>query len=254
MYASPFLLKDADKMAEAFAEALAAITGDDGAPGFWVSMIPIYGSWVNLVYHWENGQYVWVVFDGAMLISDVFFVKAIFTGAARGLMKLPAALGRGGSGGFGLFGLRVRPGGVITPSMESAYVAIAKSPKFKSCMSIYNCVGLRCGQKPAANVVRLVQALRTETTFAKRANFFAAFFVPGQHPAATRFWIQGNPFSRYGPRAARHELLHMAAALNGQRNLLRHEFAVWVAATPEHFLVFPAIGGLIGWSWFKFID
>ena len=57
-----------------------------GPPGFWDGMIPFYGSGRDLVNDVQNERYGWVVFDGVMLVGDVFLVKAVVEGVVRGVV------------------------------------------------------------------------------------------------------------------------------------------------------------------------
>jgi len=56
-------------------------------------------------------------------------------------------------------------------------------------------------------------------------------------------FANGNPASRYGQRAARHELTHLGAALRGQTDTFLHEVAVQAATTPEQLWL---MGGMLG--------
>ena len=54
-----------------------------GAPGPWESAIPVWGSGREAINDFQTGHYVWGTVNTAMAISDVFLVKAVFTGAGR---------------------------------------------------------------------------------------------------------------------------------------------------------------------------
>ena len=97
----------------------------------------------------------------------------------------------------------------------------------------YNRIARLLGQKPSASIDDIVRALGKDVTFAKIGNLKAGLFTPGQHAGTTKYWIQGNPTARYGARAARHELVHLGAALNGPADTILHEVAVQTVTTPE---------------------
>jgi hypothetical protein len=52
------------------------------------ALIPIYGSGRNAIHHFQSGNYALGAFYTAMAASDVFLVKGIVTGLARGAWKL----------------------------------------------------------------------------------------------------------------------------------------------------------------------
>jgi RHS repeat-associated protein len=58
-----------------------------GQPGFWESMIPIWGSGRAAVDDFQNGRYVWGTINGAFAISDVFLVKSIVTAPVKVIGK-----------------------------------------------------------------------------------------------------------------------------------------------------------------------
>ena len=58
-----------------------------GAPGFWEGMIPIWGSGRAAINDFQEGHYIWGTVDTALAVSDVFFVKALVTGAVKGVGK-----------------------------------------------------------------------------------------------------------------------------------------------------------------------
>ena len=136
------------------------------------------------------------------------------------------------TGGQGLIGW-VKPSRNIDGSLQGTYEAIANSPKFARDLEAYNRLARRFGQTEAAGINDILSALRTDTAFARVSNPRAGIFVGGQHAAAERFLIQGNPLSIYGPRAARHELVHLGAAIRGQSDNLAHEILVQLSTTPE---------------------
>jgi hypothetical protein len=57
-------------------------------PGTAESFIPIWGSGKQAIYDFENGNYGWGTFNTVVAISDVFLVKSIATGLAKGGWKL----------------------------------------------------------------------------------------------------------------------------------------------------------------------
>ena len=102
----------------------------------------------------------------------------------------------------------------------------------------YNKIAKFLGQKPSASIDDIVKALGDDVTFSKVGHLRSGVFTPGQHPGATKFWIQGNPATRYGQRAGRHELTHLGAALRGQGDNILHEIAGQAATTPENLVIF----------------
>jgi RHS repeat-associated protein len=65
-----------------------------GAPGFWTSLIPIYGSGRAAINDYQTGHWGWGIFDTAMAVSDIFLVRklAIDVGEVGGkvLIRLSA--------------------------------------------------------------------------------------------------------------------------------------------------------------------
>jgi RHS repeat-associated protein len=59
-----------------------------GQPGFAESLIPIWGSGRAAIDDFQNGRYGWAAFNTALAVSDVFLVKAIATGIAKGGAKM----------------------------------------------------------------------------------------------------------------------------------------------------------------------
>ena len=55
-----------------------------GAPGFAEGLIPIWGSARSAVNDFQNGRWGWGIFNTAMAVSDVFLVKSLVTGLAKG--------------------------------------------------------------------------------------------------------------------------------------------------------------------------
>jgi hypothetical protein len=140
-----------------------------------------------------------------------------------------------------LIGL-VRPSGTPTPWLADIYIDIARSPEFARSLERYNAIARRLGQTEAASVDEIIAALRSDVTFSRVGHLRSAIFTAGQHPASTQFWLQGNPLTSYGQRVARHELIHLGAALRGQRDTFLHEIVVQAATTPENLVI---AGGVI---------
>ena len=154
------------------------------------------------------------------------------------------------TGGRGLIGL-VKPGGTVDDALRAHYVAIAQSPQMAAAVGRYNKIARFLGEKPSASIDDIVKALGDDVTFSKVGHIRSGVFEAGQHPGATRFWLQGNPTTAYGQRVGRHELTHIGAALKGQGDTFLHEIAVQAATTPEN-LVFGVgsivvIGGTVYW-------
>ena len=55
-----------------------------GLPGFGESFIPIWGSGKTSYYYVQTGEYGWAALYAGLAVSDVFMVKAVVVGAARG--------------------------------------------------------------------------------------------------------------------------------------------------------------------------
>lgn len=62
--------------------------GSVGQPGTWESMIPIWGSGRAAVDYFQNENYWSAAGYAALAISDVFLVKSIVTGVAKGGVKM----------------------------------------------------------------------------------------------------------------------------------------------------------------------
>jgi RHS repeat-associated protein len=144
----------------------------------------------------------------------------------------------------------VKPSGTVDEVLQARYLSIAESPEMARTLSRYNRIA-RILQLKKGSLDEIVEALRNDITFRRVGHLRSAIFSPGQHPGATRFWLQGNPVAGYGARVARHELLHLGAALRGQSNSILHELAVVAAATPENLLPLGAlIVGAGGAAWY----
>lgn len=59
-------------------------------PGFWESMIPIWGSGKSAYVNFQNGNYGWGTFYVVLAVSDVFMVSSIWKGVAKGAWKAGA--------------------------------------------------------------------------------------------------------------------------------------------------------------------
>jgi RHS repeat-associated protein len=72
-----------------------------GQPGFWESLIPIWGSGRAAIDDFQNGRWGWGTLNAALAISDIFLVKSLITaggkllvrGAAKGTLKACFAAG-----------------------------------------------------------------------------------------------------------------------------------------------------------------
>ena len=155
-----------------------------------------------------------------------------------------------GEGGRGLIGL-VKPRGTIDDTLRDVYLQIAKSPQMAKAVERYNRLARFMRQRPSASIEDIVDALGRDVTFSRIGTLRSGVFVPGKHPGSTKFWIQGNPTTAYGERVARHELVHLGAALKGQRDTFLHEVAVQAATTPEGLAISAgmvvAAGGAVYW-------
>jgi len=129
--------------------------------------------------------------------------------------------------GMGLIGA-VRQGGVVNQALNKTYTGIVNSTEMAQALDRYNGFARLFGLSEAASAQKIEIALNTRTTFAETSNLRAGLFLNQD-----QFWLQGNPAGLYGGPAARHELVHMGAALNGQTDTLLHEIGVHYAATPE---------------------
>ena len=56
-------------------------------PGFWESLIPIWGTGKEAVHDFECGRWGWGLFNSALAVSDVFVVRSVITGITRGAWK-----------------------------------------------------------------------------------------------------------------------------------------------------------------------
>jgi hypothetical protein len=59
-----------------------------GKPGFWGSLVPIWGSGRTAIDDFQNGRWGWGLFNSALAISDVFLIKSIATAGAKLLVKV----------------------------------------------------------------------------------------------------------------------------------------------------------------------
>ena len=187
-----------------------------------------YGS-VSWIPQDVSNQYSISGFENAEAFNNVATTVAPYvTGAA--MMVNPA--GDITEGGMGLIGL-VKAGGVIDPSLQSAYVGIANSSAFTASLARYNSFALTFGLKETASVEDINAALLNDTTFARTSNINAGIFPT----EGGGFYLQGNPLTAYGVRAGGHELVHLGAALNGQTDTILHEIGVQYATTPENLVI-----------------
>jgi RHS repeat-associated protein len=114
----------ADPYEYAFANPMSSVDpmGDDpvGAPGFWESLIPIWGSGRESINHFQQGNYGRGVFWGVLAVTDVFLVRSIVTGAGKLVVRGGAALfARGTAQAVTKAGARTTLG----PSLEAARAA-----------------------------------------------------------------------------------------------------------------------------------
>ncbi|RCS49492.1 RHS repeat-associated core domain-containing protein [Bremerella cremea] len=162
--------------------------------------------------------------------------------------------------GRGLIGL-VKPGGTVDSSLVTHYSEIARAAQMTSAIRRYNAIAKWLGQKPSASSEEILEALASDVTFSRVGHLRSGLFDFGNqgeivyganqiYAVGKRFWLQGNPFSAYGRRAGRHELLHLGAALRGQGDNYIHEIAVQAATTPENLVLAGSlIGGPVGFVW-----
>ena len=59
-----------------------------GEPGFWESMIPVWGSGRAAINNFQEGKWIRGTINTAVAVSDVFLVKAAASGIAKGAFKL----------------------------------------------------------------------------------------------------------------------------------------------------------------------
>jgi hypothetical protein len=142
--------------------------------------------------------------------------------------------------GRGILGW-VKPSGTLDSTLKAHYLAIAKSKQMEKAVTRYNSLATLLGQNQSASIEEIVATLGDDVTFTKVGHLKSGAFVQGEHSAKTTYWLQGKPTTPYGQRVGRHELLHIGAALRGQKNTWRHEIAVQLVTTPEN-LVAISIG------------
>jgi len=65
---------------------------DVGEPGFWESLIPIWGSGREAIHSFQNGQYLRGAFHTVLAATDVFLLKSIVTAGGKLLVKGGAKL------------------------------------------------------------------------------------------------------------------------------------------------------------------
>ncbi|MCC6629870.1 MAG: hypothetical protein IT340_21030 [Chloroflexi bacterium] len=59
-----------------------------GAPGFWESMIPVWGSGRAAINDFQCGRWAWGAFNTALAVSDLFVIGSVYRGIARGAWKM----------------------------------------------------------------------------------------------------------------------------------------------------------------------
>jgi hypothetical protein len=59
-----------------------------GAPGFWESFIPIWGSGRQALHDFECGRWGWGLFNTALAVSDAFMVGSAVKALGKGAFKL----------------------------------------------------------------------------------------------------------------------------------------------------------------------
>jgi len=64
------------------------------------SFVPFYGSYLDMTYRWERGEYIRSVGNFALMVTDVALVKAIFFGFGKATLK--AGLKEGSKRYFGV--------------------------------------------------------------------------------------------------------------------------------------------------------
>ena len=73
-------------------EAAPSDDGSVGEPGFWESLIPVWGSGRESVNHFQHGNYGRGIFWAGMAVADVFLVKSLIMGGGRLLFRTGATL------------------------------------------------------------------------------------------------------------------------------------------------------------------
>ena len=76
-----------EPVAEAAPPAEDSDDGTVGKPGFGESLIPIWGSGRESIYHFQKGNYGWGIVHGALAVSDVFLLKSVVTAGGKLLVK-----------------------------------------------------------------------------------------------------------------------------------------------------------------------
>jgi RHS repeat-associated protein len=165
----------------------------------------------------------------------------------------------------------------VDMSLREAFKALAGSPEYLRALKRYNFLAFMPGvRKATLDTELIIQALDRATIFVRpERNLKAALWDLGEVKEGY-FWMQADPskieilaFST-GKRISIHEMVHMAAALNGQSKAFArtremwlifrpagkawnfyvgnaHEIAVQLAATPETLLGFSGIAtGSVG--------
>ena len=194
------------------------------------------------------------------LAADTVLVAEIATGVAGLARGIGSLLGRGGrvvsnnSLGFGLIGVNKAPKNIIPDdALREFYLNVARSDEFARDLNRYNALASNLeglGVRRPASVQDIIEVLEGNTTFHRASSYRSALFTKGQHSAPSDFLIVANTKATLGPttatRTARHELTHLGAALNGQKDVTLHEILVQTATTPE--VLYLEGGAIIGGS------
>ena len=106
-FGQPFVAVQTDVFGDAFGRHLA-----NDQPGFWESIIPVWGSFRNAYYNFAQGNTGWGLFYSAMTIVDVGFMQS--------LAKSVISLARGGSGFVTLAIRKAADGSVEHAGWETA--------------------------------------------------------------------------------------------------------------------------------------
>jgi Bacterial toxin 50 len=77
---------DIDKVESNFSTSPVGSPAHDcsvGQPGFWESLIPIWGSGRAAIDDFQNGRWGWGLFNSALAVTDIFLVKSLATAGAK---------------------------------------------------------------------------------------------------------------------------------------------------------------------------
>jgi RHS repeat-associated protein len=61
-----------------------------GDPGFWESLIPVWGSGRQAINDFQEGRWGWGLFDTALAVTDLFLIKALVTAPIRAILETGA--------------------------------------------------------------------------------------------------------------------------------------------------------------------